>query len=91
MKNLVSKIARILNRPRVLHYVDIFLAGFAVSLAANKDHLLGAHGLGVWKSLAAGAAIAGAKAVIETYRKSTPLPSVPAQPEPDTAAQPPTT
>lgn len=60
----------ILNKGRVLHYADIFLAAFAASLLYNKQHLLDAHGLNAAKSVAFAASVAGAKAVIEAYRKS---------------------
>jgi len=60
----------LLNKGRVLHYTDIFLAAFAVSLLYNKQHLLDAHGLNAVKSVAFAASVAGGKAVFEAYRKS---------------------
>lgn len=63
-------IAGILNKGRLLHYLDIFIAASVVDLGANQQHILGAHGLNAAKSIAAGAAIAGVKALIEAYRKA---------------------
>lgn len=70
----------ILTRARVLHYVEIFAAAFLVSAGGNADHLLGAHGLNAVKALAYGAAAAGAKAVLEAWRKATRPAPGPAQP-----------
>lgn len=69
------------TRARVLHYLDVFVAAFIVSLGANKEHVLDAHGLNAWKSLLLAAAVVGGKAVIEAYRKSTPAPPSPPLPQ----------
>lgn len=63
-----------INWQRVLHYADIFLAAFAMSLLFNQQDILGAHGLNAAKSVAFAAAVAGAKAVLEAYRKAHPKP-----------------
>lgn len=78
MKALVSKVRAIANRPRVMHYADIFLAAFAVELVYERDQILGAHGLNALGCLAAAASVAGGKAVIEAYRKSVRTPAPPA-------------
>lgn len=74
MKALAARLRAVFNRPRVVHYADIFFAASAVDLGANQQHILGAHGLNAIKSVAAGAAVVGVKAVIEAYRKSVPSP-----------------
>lgn len=79
MKKLTAKVRAILNRPRVIHYIDIFAAGTGTALYYNRDHLLGAHGLNVVGAIAFGACVAGLKAVIEAYRKSTPSAPPPPQ------------
>jgi hypothetical protein len=65
-----TKLAGLLNRGRLLHYADIFIAAFVVDLGENQQHILGAHGVNAWKALLQGAAVIGGKAVIEAYRKS---------------------
>lgn len=77
MRKLFAKIRAIATRPRVIHYVDIFLAGTGVALYYNRDHILGAHGLDALGCIAVGACVAGLKAVIEAYRKSVPAASLP--------------
>lgn len=72
MKTLVSKVRALLTRPRVVHYLDIFLAGTGTALWFERDRLLGAHGLNALGCLVFGAAVTGAKAVLEAYRKSVP-------------------
>lgn len=72
VKNAAAAVKRVLTRPRILHYLDIFLAAFVIELGSNDLHLLGAHGLDAWKAAAIAAAIAGGKAVFEAYRKSLP-------------------
>lgn len=74
MKKLYARIRAILNRPRVVHYADVFLAGTGTALYYNRDHLLGAHGLNIVGSIVFGACVTGGKAVIEAYRKSVPTP-----------------
>lgn len=59
-----------INKGRILHYADIFIAAFGMALLYNKEDFLGAHGLNAVKSLAFAASVAGGKAVIEAYRKS---------------------
>jgi hypothetical protein len=71
IRKLAAKARAILTKPRVMHYLDIFVAGTATALYYNRYDLLGAHGLHVLGSLAFGACVCGAKAVIEAYRKST--------------------
>lgn len=70
IKATAAKIRTILNRPRVVHYLDIFLAGTVTALYFERDRLLGAHGLNAVGCLVFGAAVAGGKAVLEAYRKS---------------------
>lgn len=79
VKKLSAKLRSIITRPRVIHYVDIFLAGTGVALYYNRDHILGAHGLDALGCIAVGACVAGLKAVIEAYRKSVPT-STPGEP-----------
>lgn len=78
MKTLIrkaaAKIRAIVTRPRIIHYVDIFIAGTGVALYYNRDHILGAHGLDALGCIAVGACVAGLKAVIEAYRNSVPTP-----------------
>lgn len=78
MKNLFARLWAVVNKPRVMHYIDIFLAATATALYWNRDKLLGAHGLNVVGSLVFGAAVAGAKAVVEAYRKNFTPPPPPA-------------
>jgi hypothetical protein len=75
-QRVMRRIGAVATRGRMMHYVDIFVAGSLVDLGANQQHVLGAHGMNAWKSLAAGAAIAGAKAVLEALRKTRSAPSV---------------
>lgn len=75
MSKLLTKARATLNRPRVMHYLDIFLAAFGVALLFNKQHLLDAHGLNAVKATIEAAAVTGGKAVFEAYRKSTPASS----------------
>lgn len=70
-------LANILTRARVIHYFEIFVGASVVYAGANYDHILGAHGLDAAKSLAVGAAAAGAKAVLEAWRKATRPPADP--------------
>lgn len=70
MKKLYRRLAAILNRPRVVHYIDVFLAGTGTALYFDRDRLLGAHGLNVVGCIVFGACVAGGKAVLEAYRKS---------------------
>lgn len=70
LKAIAARLRAIANRPRVMHYADIFIAGTGTALYYNRDRLLGAHGLNVVGSIAFGACVAGGKAVIEAYRKS---------------------
>lgn len=72
LKSLVRKARAIANRPRVVHYADIFLAAFGVELVYEREQILGAHGLNALGSLALAASVVGVKAVIEAYRKSVP-------------------
>lgn len=67
---MVVRLKTLLRRERLIHYADVFVAAFVVDLGANQQHILGAHGLNAVKSLLAGAAVVGGKAVIEAYRKS---------------------
>lgn len=76
MKNLLKRIRAVVNKPRVMHYADIFLAAFGTALYWNRDRLLGAHGLNIVGSLVFAGAVAGGKAVIEAYRKNVNLPTV---------------
>lgn len=77
----MAAFAGVFNRGRVMHYLEVFVAAFAVTIAANGQHLLGERGAGVWKSAVIAALIAGGKAVLEAYRKSaakvTPAPAPP--------------
>lgn len=66
----MSQLKQILNRGRLLHYADIFLAAFGLQLLYNQQQILGAHGLNALKSVAFAACVVGGKAVIEAYRKS---------------------
>lgn len=72
MKKLLAKVRAIVNRPRVMHYLDIFLAGTGTALYYDRDRLLGAHGLNVVGCIVFGACVAGGKAMLEAYRKSVP-------------------
>jgi hypothetical protein len=72
MKKFAAHARAILNRPRVVHYLDIFVAGTGTALYFERDKILGAHGLNAVGCLVFGAAVAGGKAVIEAYRKSVP-------------------
>lgn len=79
MKTLVRRLAAIVNRPRVMHYLDIFAAGTVTALYYNRADLLGAHGLNIVGSVVFGACVAGAKAAFEAYRKSFLPPAPPAK------------
>lgn len=70
----MATIKTVITRSRAMHYLDIFLAAFVVALAANSDHILGAHGLNAWKSVVEACAVVAGKAVVEAYRKGTPTP-----------------
>lgn len=72
LKKLAARARAIANRPRVMHYADIFVAGTGTALYFERDKILGAHGLNAVGCLVFGAAVAGGKAVIEAYRKSVP-------------------
>lgn len=72
MKTFIAATRKLLNRPRVLHYVDIFVAAFAAALLFNKQHLLDAHGLNAVKAVVEASMVTGGKAVLEAYRKSLP-------------------
>ncbi len=72
LRKAAATVRAIVTRPRVVHYIDIFLAATGTALYWNRDKLLGAHGLNIVGSLVFGAAVAGLKAVIEAYRKSVP-------------------
>lgn len=76
MKTILKRLGAVVNRPRVMHYADIFLAGTLTALWVNRDQLLGAHGLNLVGSIAFGALVAGAKAVIEAFRKNGQLPEL---------------
>lgn len=78
MKNLLAKIAAIVNRPRVQHYLEIFAASTGAALWFQRDQLLGAHGMDAVGCIVFGATVAGGKAVLEAYRKGFKLPPVPA-------------
>ena len=67
---MLAQLKAILNRGRLLHYADIFLAAFGMALLYNQQDLLGAHGLNAIKSIVFAACVAGGKAVLEAYRKS---------------------
>lgn len=73
---LVAKARAIVNRPRVMHYVDIFLAATGTALYFERDRLLGAHGLNAVGCVVFGACVTGGKAVVEAYRKSVPPPKL---------------
>lgn len=75
----MQKLKSLVNRGRVAHYVDIFVAAFAMALLYNKENLLGEHGLNALKSVAFAACVAGGKAVFEAYRKSVPAAATAAQ------------
>lgn len=79
MKTAIAFVRRLVNRPRVMHYLDIFLAGTATALYWDRDRLLGAHGLNAVGCLVFGACVAGLKAVIEAYRKTVPAAPPPAE------------
>lgn len=72
MKKFFAKARAVLNRPRVVHYTDIFIAGTVTALYFERQDLLGAHGLNAVGCLVFGAAVTGGKAVLEAYRKSVP-------------------
>lgn len=69
---LFAKIRALLTRSRILHYLDVFVVAFVLSLGANKEHVLGAHGWNAWKALLFAAGTVGGKAVLEAWRKSSP-------------------
>jgi hypothetical protein len=77
VKSIFARIGAVLNKPRVMHYLDIFVAAFAVELGFERDRILGAHGLNALGCVGVAAAVAGGKAVIEAYRKSFTPPTVP--------------
>lgn len=77
MKQLLARVRAVMNKPRVMHYIDIFLAGAGTALYWNRDELFGAHGLTVVGSIAFGAAVAGLKLVFEAFRKDFNLPAPP--------------
>lgn len=77
MKTLLRRVAAVVNRPRVMHYLDIFVAATGTALYYNRDRLLGAHGLDLVGSIVFGACVAGLKAVVEAFRKSGQLPAPP--------------
>lgn len=77
MKTFLRRVYATVNRPRVMHYLDIFVAGTGTALYYNRDRLLGAHGLNLVGSIVFGACVAGLKAVIEAFRKSGNLPPAP--------------
>jgi hypothetical protein len=72
MKALLARVRAIVNKPRVMHYIEIFAAAFAMAVYYNRADILGAHGLNVLGSVVFAACVAGAKAVLEAYRKSSP-------------------
>lgn len=80
MKNVFARLYAVMNKPRVMHYADIFVGAFAVELAFEREQILGAHGLNALGCVAIAAATAGAKAVVEAYRKSFTPPAPPAPP-----------
>lgn len=84
MKKLYAKVRAIVNRPRIMHYVDIFLAAFGVALLFNKQHILDAHGLNALKAIIEACAVTGAKATFEAYRKSLPAAADPTPIQPTT-------
>jgi hypothetical protein len=53
---------------RVLHYVEIFGAAFAVTILVNGEGILNAHGLSAIKSAAVAALIAAVKAGWDAVR-----------------------
>lgn len=77
MKKLIATTGKIVNRPRVMHYLDIFVAATATALYWDRDRLLGAHGLNALGCVAFGACVGGLKAVIEAYRKTVPATAPP--------------
>jgi hypothetical protein len=70
LAKLTAKLKQLVTRNRVIHYTDVFLSAFGMSLLVNKEHILGAHGLNAWKSLILAALVAGGKATIEAYRNA---------------------
>jgi len=88
IKNGIKRLAAVVNKPRVMHYADIFIAGTVTALYWNRDQLLNAHGLNIVGSIAFGACVAGGKAVVEAFRKDfTPPSSPPSSTPADTTPQ----
>jgi hypothetical protein len=78
MSKLFSRARAVVNRPRVQHYIEIFVAATGSALFYQRDQILGAHGLDAVGCLVFGACVVGVKAAMESYRKGFEFPQPPA-------------